>query len=208
MTEVLAGLPTGTAVPEPGQLVRVRSRRWVATNVERSTQGGEPDELSRGPEHLVTLVSVDDDAFGKELRVIWELELGSAVLDRSVLPSPDPERFDDPRRLGAFLDAVRWGAITSADSRALQAPFRSGIEIEDYQLDPVVRALSMPRVNLLVADDVGRFAVDLDEQSYDLAIRAHREGATITVEGRLVREGRQLILADPRGFSILDLPRR
>jgi hypothetical protein len=59
-----------------------------------------------------------------------------------------------------------------------------------------------------VADDVGRFAVDLDEQSYDLAIRAHREGATITVEGRLVREGRQLILADPRGFSILDLPRR
>ena len=39
--------------------------------------------------------------------------------------------------------------------RALQAPFRSGIEIEDYQLDPVVRALRMPRVNLLIADDVG-----------------------------------------------------
>jgi superfamily II DNA or RNA helicase len=39
--------------------------------------------------------------------------------------------------------------------RALQAPFRSGIAIEDYQLDPVVRALQMPRVNLLIADDVG-----------------------------------------------------
>ena len=38
---------------------------------------------------------------------------------------------------------------------ALQAPFRSGIAIEDYQLDPVVRALRMPRVNLLIADDVG-----------------------------------------------------
>ncbi len=50
---------------------------------------------------------------------------------------------------------MRWGAITSADSRALQAPFRSGITIEDYQLDPVVRALQMPRVNLLIADDVG-----------------------------------------------------
>ncbi|HSH58944.1 MAG TPA: SNF2-related protein [Acidimicrobiales bacterium] len=27
--------------------------------------------------------------------------------------------------------------------------------IEDYQLDPVVRALGMPRANLLIADDVG-----------------------------------------------------
>jgi SNF2 family DNA or RNA helicase len=50
---------------------------------------------------------------------------------------------------------VRWGAVTSADSRALQAPFRSGIAIEDFQLDPVVRALGMPRANLLMADDVG-----------------------------------------------------
>lgn len=39
--------------------------------------------------------------------------------------------------------------------RTIQAPFRSGIDIEDYQLDPVVRAIQMPRVNLLVADDVG-----------------------------------------------------
>ena len=37
----------------------------------------------------------------------------------------------------------------------IQAPFRSGIDIEDYQLDPVVRAIQMPRVNLLIADDVG-----------------------------------------------------
>lgn len=46
------------------------------------------------------------------------------------------------------------GAIASADARALQAPFQSGISIEDYQLDAVVRALQMPRVNLLIADDV------------------------------------------------------
>ena len=50
---------------------------------------------------------------------------------------------------------MRWGAIASADKTVLQAPFRSGIQIEDYQLDPVVRALSMPRTNLLIADDVG-----------------------------------------------------
>ena len=62
---------------------------------------------------------------------------------------------DSPERLDAFLDAVRWGTVATADSKALQAPFRSGITIEDYQLDPVVRALSMPRANLLIADDVG-----------------------------------------------------
>ena len=43
----------------------------------------------------------------------------------------------------------------SADTKLIQAPFYSGIEIESYQLDPVVRAVQMPRVSLLVADDVG-----------------------------------------------------
>jgi ERCC4-related helicase len=37
----------------------------------------------------------------------------------------------------------------------LQAPFRSGVVLEDYQLDPVARAIRMPRANLLVADDGG-----------------------------------------------------
>jgi SNF2 family DNA or RNA helicase len=50
---------------------------------------------------------------------------------------------------------VRWGAVSQADDRALHSPFRTGIEVDEYQLDPVVRALSMPRVNLLIADDVG-----------------------------------------------------
>jgi hypothetical protein len=68
------------------------------------------------------------------------------VLDKETLPTPDPSCFDPPERLDAFLDALRWGAVTSADSQALQAPFRAGITIEDYQLDPVVRALSMPKV--------------------------------------------------------------
>ncbi|MGH3884705.1 MAG: DISARM system SNF2-like helicase DrmD, partial [Pseudonocardiaceae bacterium] len=81
-------------------------------------------------------------------------ELGTMVHDVAVLPSPE-RGFDEPSELAAFLHAVRWGAIASADTTALQAPFRSGIQIEDYQLDPVVRALSMPRTNLLIADDVG-----------------------------------------------------
>jgi len=50
---------------------------------------------------------------------------------------------------------VRWGAATNADRGFLQAPFRSGVSIEDFQLDPLVRAIDMARVNLLIADDVG-----------------------------------------------------
>jgi len=99
--------------------------------------------------------SLEDDGFGDELAVIWELESGTQVIPHQELPRPGAGRLDPPERLEAFLDAVRWGAVATADSRALQAPFRSGITIEDYQLDPVVRALSMPRANLLIADDVG-----------------------------------------------------
>jgi superfamily II DNA or RNA helicase len=135
--------------PEVGQLVRVRDRHWVVSDVAASTLDGDRAQ------HLIELASVEDDGLGDELSVIWEIEPGTAVLETATLPRPQLDRYDDPERLDAFLDAVRWGAITSADSRALQAPFRSGITIEDYQLDPVVRALQMPRVNLLIADDVG-----------------------------------------------------
>lgn len=157
--------PTGASgeAPAPGQSVTVRNRQWVATEVSRSSVVA--DDPTRGfdatPQHLVTLVSIEDDAGDEELRVVWELEQQAVTHDRHALPSPQPvgddsvPRFDDPDRLDAFLDAVRWGAIASADKTALQAPFRSGIKVEDYQLDPVVRALSMPRTNLLIADDVG-----------------------------------------------------
>ena len=74
-------------------------------------------------------------------------------MERSSLPNVTA--FDEPGKLDAFLDAVRWGAVSQADDKAIQSPFRSGIEVEEYQLDPVVRALQMPRVNLLIADDVG-----------------------------------------------------
>jgi SNF2 family DNA or RNA helicase len=143
-----------TSLPDPGQLVDVRQRRFVVTEIARSAFPPDPLRAdSNGQQHLVTLSSVEDDALGEELRVVWELEPGARVLQKAAMP--EPSGFDEPRRLDAFLDAVRWGSISSANVRALQSPFRSGIDIEDYQLDPVARALGMPRVNLLVADDVG-----------------------------------------------------
>jgi hypothetical protein len=141
-------------LPEPGQPVVLRQRRYAVIAVRQSRLV--PDPLRAGdptPQHLVTLTALDDDALGEELQVIWELEPGAHVIEQAALPPL--HGFDPPVRFDAFLDAVRWGAIASADARALQAPFRSGITIEDYQLDPVVRAIQLPRVNLLIADDVG-----------------------------------------------------
>jgi hypothetical protein len=138
-------------VPEIGQLAIVRKRPFVITEIIPSAPGlsGQATKAT----HLIKLSSVEDDGLGEELQVIWELEPGTSVHEKSTLPNPDS--FDHPMRLQAFLDAVRWGAVSQADDKALQSPFRSGIEVDEYQLDPVVRALSMPRVNLLIADDVG-----------------------------------------------------
>ena len=111
-------------LPEPGQLVMVRQRHFVVVNVQRSNLP--PDTLQSGDQtlqHVVSLSSVEDDALGEELRVVWELEPGAHAYEKLALPQPT--QFDDPVQMDAFLDAVRWGAISSADDRALQSPFRS-----------------------------------------------------------------------------------
>ncbi|MEV5693045.1 DISARM system SNF2-like helicase DrmD [Micromonospora globbae] len=127
-----------------GKLVAVRGQRWVVSDVDQA-----------GQSTLVRLQSVEDGRYGHTLDVIWEVEPGRKVLPSGSLPQVTEGSFDPPQRLAAFLDAVRWSAVTSADVKTLQAPFRSGVAIEDYQLEPVARAVDAPRVNLLLADDVG-----------------------------------------------------
>lgn len=141
-------------LPEQGQIVTVRQRRYVVTDVLQSALP--PDVLRKvggQPQHLITLSSIEDDALGETLQVVWQIEPDAHINEKVGLP--EPTGFDTPERFDAFLNSVKWGAISSADIKSLQAPFRSGITIEDYQLDPLVRAVQMPRVNLLVADDVG-----------------------------------------------------
>jgi len=136
-------------LPETGQLVEVRRRQWVVTEVKASALS----ESSRKTQHLVSLSSLDEDFSNEEIQVIWEIEPGAQVIEKAGLPSITG--WDSKDKLDAFLDAVRWGAVTNVDRNFLQSPFRSGIAIEDYQLDPLVRAIDMSRVNLLIADDVG-----------------------------------------------------
>ncbi|WP_375431196.1 DISARM system SNF2-like helicase DrmD [uncultured Friedmanniella sp.] len=138
MTTTSVGRDTA---PVAGSLVRVRGTRWVVAAVEA------------GADPLVELSSVEDGRYGETLRVVWGVEVGASVIDAGALPQPDT--FDPPDSMAAYLDAARWASATSADVYHLQAPFRAGVAIEDYQLEPLARALLAPRVNLLLADDVG-----------------------------------------------------
>ncbi|MDH6228157.1 DISARM system SNF2-like helicase DrmD [Streptomyces sp. MJP52] len=145
----------GDRLPEEGNLVEVRGQSWVVARVEPSPAGESVDGKARRPATLVHLQSVADGRFGDTLSVIWEVEPGRRVLPAGSLPDASNGSYDPPHRLAAFLDAVRWTAVASADTRTLQAPFRSGVAVEPYQLEPVSRAVGAPRVNLLLADDVG-----------------------------------------------------
>lgn len=149
--------PTAPPLPEPGQIVEVRGSTWAVADVR--TQGllrSPADEAHATRNHVVSLQSLDEDRLGEELDVVWELEVGHTVAPPQGLPEAiTADGFDDPNRLAAFVDAVRWGAVTSADAGAFQAPFRSGANVEAYQLEPLRRALQAPRTNLLLADDVG-----------------------------------------------------
>jgi superfamily II DNA or RNA helicase len=144
-------------LPEQGQIVNVRGATWAVADVRaQGLPRSAADEAEAGLTHVVRLQSLDEDRLGQELAVVWELEVGQAVAPDQGLPETiSPDGFDDPNTLAAFVDAVRWGAVTSADENAFQAPFRSGANVEAYQLEPLRRALRSARTNLLLADDVG-----------------------------------------------------
>ena len=137
--------------------MNVRGATWAVTDVQAQGLPRSPaDEAEAGLAHVVRLQSLEEDRLGQELAVVWELEVGQTIAPDQGLPETiGPDGFDDPNTLAAFVDAVRWGAVTSADGGSFQAPFRSGANVEAYQLEPLRRALQSARTNLLLADDVG-----------------------------------------------------
>ncbi len=134
-------------VPEVGQLVRVRSRMWLVDQVIPPAQ--------RGDSCRVLLSCADDDAQGQSLEVFWEYELDRQILHSEGWTNVAQRGFDPPDRFAAFLHTLRWNCVTATDPNLFQAPFRAGIKIDAYQMEPLRKALHLPRVNLFIADDTG-----------------------------------------------------
>jgi hypothetical protein len=63
--------------------------------------------------------------------------------------------FDPVKSFAAYYRTLRWNPVTSTDPTLFQAPYRAGIRLDAYQLEPLRKALLRSRVNLFIADDVG-----------------------------------------------------
>jgi hypothetical protein len=64
--------------------VEVRRRQWIVKDVHSSAlTGASRNSVQPRAQHLVTVSSIDEDALGEELQVIWELEPGARILEKA-----------------------------------------------------------------------------------------------------------------------------
>jgi superfamily II DNA or RNA helicase len=143
-------------IPEVGQAVRVRNRLATVRAVEPYDSRD-----AQGRLHVVDVEYLDDCRFPEAEQLLWEVEATASVLGKTSLPGVDAHRPDSPTALQAFVNAHRWTRLNrlrekdDIEDEPLLGVWNSAIQVHPYQLEPVLRALAMPRVSLLLADGVG-----------------------------------------------------
>ena len=121
--------PLPERLPRLGELVQVRQHRWLVEEVV--------DAAVPGQSPLVRLACADDDAQGQTLDVYWNYEIDRGVLAKEDWKHLATKGFDPPRYFAAFLHTLRWNCVTATDPNLFQSPFRAGIKIDAYQMEPL-----------------------------------------------------------------------
>lgn len=147
---------TSHAQPQVGAVATVRNRRGVISGVR-------PFDGASGRLHLVD-VEYNDGESPREESLLWERELNASILPPTALPDVLGAHAMPHADLTALVRACRWTAKLPyidpdgggpVDRLPVTAPFHAAVQVEEYQLVPLLKALRMPRVALLIADDVG-----------------------------------------------------
>lgn len=145
-------------VPQIGMVATVRNRRGVITAVKPFADTGSNQH------NLVTLEYLDTAGVPSE-ELLWEREVGVALQEPSALPDVRKQRHVTHGSYDSVVRAARWNAITPyldpdggdgpLSRFPITSPLHGAFQVDDFQLVPLLVALRMPRISLLLADDVG-----------------------------------------------------
>ena len=140
--------------PRVGMLTTVRNRRAIVTAVD-------PYDSPDGRFHMVNLDYIDADGAPSDT-LLWEREINATLLEPNALPLVAQTKPMITGDFDALQRATRWTALSpfvtpgsEEPPQAIAAPLFGAVQAEDFQLVPLLKALQMPRISLLLADDVG-----------------------------------------------------
>lgn len=145
----------GFSVPRVGMSCMIRNRLAVILDV-RDFQG-------RHGRHYIVKVNYKDSFSPTEEELLWDIEPGAMLLESAALPTPSSDLMPIAD-FDAMVRACRWSAglpfvdtdsIDQSKIQPLSVSFYGAVEPDDYQFVPLLKALRMPRVNMMIADDVG-----------------------------------------------------